>query len=135
MLQFLRTAPICLSFLLDRSSVMSMNDVLHVVARDHLTLAPDGTPINYINPTSRGTACQIVGLFTLVLAFIIVVLRMGTKTFILRKFGWDDCRFLVLVLGFVKYWCVSWIDTAVLAMVFASLYINPKKKYWYWDNG
>ena len=77
---------------------MFLNGARHLVPRDHLTVTgpPPGTVPNYIDPPNNANACQVVSIFTIVLAFVLVVSRVGTKVFIIHKFGWDDCKFLIL---------------------------------------
>jgi hypothetical protein len=50
---------------------------------------------NYTDPTTRGEALLIVNLVFISIAFITVGLRLYTRIWIKRWFGWDDAAIVV----------------------------------------
>ena len=66
-----------------------------LVARVRLTQngPPPNVRPNYIDPVNNGNACIITSLFTLVVAFLLVIARVFAKTIEVGSCGWDDCRF------------------------------------------
>lgn len=103
---------------------MYLSDAFDILPRDHLSVTgpPPGTVPNYIDPPNNATSCQVVSIITLALAFVLVVSRIGTKIFIVRRFGWDDCEFahFNLPLKRTAYHTFE-LDAAILAMVWWSL--------------
>lgn len=61
-----------------------------------LPVAPPGVIPNYIDPPNNGHTAAVASLLTLVLAYIAVAVRLFTKVRIVRKAGFDDCRFEML---------------------------------------
>lgn len=45
---------------------------------------------NYVNPVTRGPGVIIWNIVFLILAMVVVVLRLYTRSRITRTFGWDD---------------------------------------------
>ena len=53
---------------------------------------PPGVEQNLVNPESTAnTAIAVTVLFT-ILMFVFVCMRMYTKLFVSRAWGWDDCK-------------------------------------------
>lgn len=57
---------------------------------------PDGVNLtpNYYAPNVNGTAYIVVTIIGLILATIMTLIRLYTKAFIKRYWGWDDCKYL-----------------------------------------
>ena len=56
---------------------------------------PYGVTPNFNDPATRAPAVIVACALCLVLLWPIVVLRMYTKTFILKHFGWDDGMWMI----------------------------------------
>lgn len=99
---------------------MYLSDALILLPRDHLSVTgpPAGTVPNYSDPPNNAASCQVVSIITLVLAFVLVVSRVGTKALIVHRFGWDDCKFAYfnLISTYIAYHAFG-LDAAILAMV------------------
>ncbi|KAL6229391.1 hypothetical protein BDW75DRAFT_249807 [Aspergillus navahoensis] len=59
---------------------------------------PEGRTSNFVNPTYCGTKFVIVNCVFLSIAFISLVIRVWTRTFIARGFRWDDYLMIVAFL-------------------------------------
>jgi hypothetical protein len=62
-------------------------------------------PPNYVNPTTRGPTLVIVNGVFLGIATLAVLLRLYTRLFVKRWFGWDDvficCAYVRSVLDLI----------------------------------
>ena len=55
-------------------------------------------PPNYVNPETRGHGLTVLNSIFLALATIFVALRICSRLFVRKWFGWDD---VLIILGFV----------------------------------
>lgn len=55
-------------------------------------IAPPGEHYNFLNPPNRNTASQGVIVSCLILSVLAVGMRMWTKTRVVRKVVWEDCK-------------------------------------------
>lgn len=51
---------------------------------------PPGEIPNFVNPTSRGPAIVTVCYTFILLMWPILLLRLYSKVWVIRRFGWDD---------------------------------------------
>lgn len=52
---------------------------------------PNGTIPNFVNPPSIGYQQTMTNIVVLVIMIIVVALRLYTRIFIVKSFGYDDC--------------------------------------------
>jgi hypothetical protein len=52
---------------------------------------PDGITPNFVNPPSVGYQQTTTNIVVLVIMIIVVLLRLYTRIFIVKSFGYDDC--------------------------------------------
>jgi hypothetical protein len=53
-------------------------------------LAEWATKANYVNPETRGDGIPTMEMILLAICFAVVALRVYTRTFVTKSFGWDD---------------------------------------------
>jgi hypothetical protein len=54
---------------------------------------PNGTIPNFVNPPSIGYQQTTTNIVVLVIMIVVVVLRLYTRIFIVKSFGYDDCMY------------------------------------------
>jgi hypothetical protein len=52
---------------------------------------PDGITPNFVDPPSVGYQQTTTNIVVLVIMIIVVLLRLYTRIFIVKSFGYDDC--------------------------------------------
>ena len=62
---------------------------------------PPGKESNFLDPLDHGLIFIVVGPISMALLVIFVLLRLFAKVWVLRSFGWDDCRFYLISERFV----------------------------------
>ena len=45
---------------------------------------------NYVNPETRGDEIPLMEMILLAICYVVVALRLYTRTFVTKSFGWDD---------------------------------------------
>jgi hypothetical protein len=64
---------------------------------------PNGTIPNFINPPSIGHRQTKTNIVVLVIMIIVVFLRLYTRIFIVKSFGYDDCTYKSIYLLVLNY--------------------------------
>ena len=75
------------SFLMNSAALLARSP-----ESDSPTGAPAGVVPNYVDPPSRGFEIITTSYACLALAITFVLIRLGTRIFIIRKTDWDDCE-------------------------------------------
>jgi len=63
---------------------------------------PPGVESNFLNPERRSQGIQSVATFLLCLITLMFAIRIYTKSFIIRKASWDDCKCAVMAKNGVR---------------------------------
>jgi hypothetical protein len=64
---------------------------------------PNGTIPNFVNPPNIGYRQTTTNIVVLVIMIIVVFLRLYTRIFIVRSFGYDDCMYQSVHLLVLNY--------------------------------
>jgi hypothetical protein len=64
---------------------------------------PNGTISNFVNPPNIGYRQTTTNIVVLVIMIIVVFLRLYTRIFIVKSFGYDDCTYESIRLLLLNY--------------------------------
>jgi hypothetical protein len=64
---------------------------------------PNGTISNFVDPPNIGYRQTTTNIVVLVIMVIVVLLRLYTRIFIVKSFGYDDCTYESTPLRVLKY--------------------------------
>ncbi|MCJ1243457.1 hypothetical protein MMC30_000654 [Trapelia coarctata] len=92
---------------------------------------PSGTTSNFTNPENNDRVFNIISSLLLGIMIVVFMIRMYTKTFVVRKYSWDDFTIVAAVICSVAYyvaamWGMEYLQILQLVRLLADLNIMAK---------
>ena len=76
---------------------MATDTVIPLLSNIPALAPPAGVVPNFVNPENQNVTIYVVLTISISVTMLAVMTRIYTKAYIIRKIGWEDCKFSAMI--------------------------------------